>query len=127
MGRSSRAQFLAAMKAENRMSDTTVSNRSLGSIGRSLSFDDMNAGPTDEIWRSIMEDEEMLQHPETSLLSGEGPYGRHRDSSAMSITSMSTASSARWVAGLKDSGGDDGRSVLTDMSSELHALDLAHP
>jgi hypothetical protein len=138
MGRSSRRHFLEAMKGENRMSDMTVSGRSLGSIGRSLSFDDMN-GVNDEIWQAIMEDEEMLHHPETSLLSGEAPSGRfsiasgrmpHRDSSAMSIASMSTASSNRWLAGMRDSTvttGDDGRSVHSEMSTEMHALDLAHP
>lgn len=138
MSRTSRLQFLDAMK-NNRISDLSMSARSLGSIGRSLSYDDMSA-VADDSWKAIMEDEEMFpesQAPESSLLSGEIVSGRfstnsarmpYRDSGAMSIASMSTASSTRWLAGLKDTTmGDDGRSVLSEMSSELHALDLAHP
>lgn len=138
MGRSSRSQFVDAMKT-SKLSDLTASARSLGSIGRSLSFDNMT-GVTDEAWRAIMEDDEMFYdgtRPDMSLLSGELASGRHslssgralrRDSTAMSIASMSTGSSGRWLAGMKDTAmGDDGRSVFTEMSADLHALDLAHP
>ncbi len=138
MGRSSRAHFLEAMKP-SKLSESTVSARSLGSFGRSLSFDNMT-GVTEGAWLTIKEDDQVFQQghrPETSLLSGEVASGRfslqsarapRRDSTSMSITSMSTASSGRWLAGLKDSNmGDDGRSVLSEMSADLHALDLAHP
>lgn len=130
MGRSSRAQFLEAMSMRtSKLSDLSNSGRSLASIGRSLSFDNMTDLP-DPNWHAIMEDNEMFQHeqkPESSLLSGE-VLGRapRRDSTAMSIAS-STASSGRWLVGLKDpSMGDDVRSVFSEMSAELHALDLAH-
>lgn len=139
MPRPSRAQFFEAMKAGNRFGDLTMSARSLGSMNRSLSVDDMSTVP-DESWKPINEDEEMQQQaqpPEASVVSGEMVSERYfttsgrapnRDSSAMSVTSMSATSSARWPAGLKDTPmGDDGRSVLSEMSSELHALDLAHP
>ena len=137
MGPSSRSQFIDAMRS-NRMSDLTASasGRSMGSMTRSLSFNDMNSVADNEIWKAILEDEVTFgesQAPEQSLLSGEasGPYSlasaRLRDSSAMSIASFSTASSSRWLAGLKDAAMvEDGRSVLSEMSTELHALDLAH-
>jgi len=138
MGPSSRSQFIDAMRA-SRMSDLTASasGRSMGSMTRSLSFNDMNSIADNETWNPIMEDEAVFgeaQAPEQSLLSGEasGPFSlasaRLRDSSAMSIASFSTASSSRWLAGLKDTAMiEDGRSVLSEMSSDLHALDLAHP
>eukprot|EP00934_Nitzschia_sp_Nitz4_P007855 Nitzschia sp. Nitz4//scaffold337_size18511//2857//4623//NITZ4_008779-RA/size18511-processed-gene-0.7-mRNA-1//-1//CDS//3329548307//7845//frame0 len=133
MGQSSRNHFLEAMNVRgNRTSDATTSMRSLGSLGRSMSFNDMNSLADDGTWRTIMEDEEMFNTSQIggqSLLSGEllpGAGRGQRVSSAMSVTSMSTASSARWLAGLKDTTmGDDNRSVLSEMSSELHALDLA--
>lgn len=132
MGQSSRSHFLESMRS-SKMSDMTISARSVGSFGRSLSFNDMNSIADDGTWRTIMEDEEMFNGSQVagnSLLSGEAPAlenpGMYRGSSAMSVTSLSTASSARWLAGLKDTTmGDDGRSVLSEMSSDLHALDLA--
>jgi hypothetical protein len=46
----------------------------------------------------------------------------------MSIASTSTASTARWLTSMRDTTmTDDGRSVLSEMSAELYALDLAQP
>ena len=45
---------------------------------------------------------------------------------AMSIASLSTASSNRWLASFREgSMMDDGKSILSEMSSDLNALDLA--
>lgn len=133
MGQSSRREFADAMLKSSHISDLSVSNRSMGSMSRSLSFNDMVGIVADEPWKPIAEDEAMFQDappPEASLLSGEASRrhpGRpqYRDSSAMSVTSMSTASSNRWLHGMNEPHMDDGRSVLSEMSADLLALDLA--
>jgi hypothetical protein len=140
MGQSSRSQFAEAMRA-SKLSDMTSSVRSMGSLNRSYSLTDMNQFVDNDSWKAIMEtDEEMhqdsLAQEGGSLRSGTssgrfsvgwGRMGENaRQSSAMSIASRSTVSSNRWLQGLKDSAmHDDGRSVLSEMSSDLHALDLA--
>lgn len=79
----------------------------------------------------------MLEAQLQSLLSGESSgrvsvgsvlarMGGARGSSAMSIASQSSASSNQLLASFRDSAlMDDGRSILSEMSSDLNALDLA--
>ena len=102
-------------------------------MSRSLSFNDMGSVAGDSGWKPISEDEVMVPDslpPESSLLSGEIDPRRvpnpRTESSGMSIASMSTASSHRWMHGMNDMAMDDGHSVLSQMSADLHALDLAH-
>ena len=134
MGRSNR--FLEAMKVAN-------SGRSFGSLNRSLSFENKSnrAMNNDSASRFTMEAEEFIHDfigAQDAVMAYETPSDRlsvasggwrppHRESSsAMSIASMSTASSLRWLASIRDTAmGDDGRSVLSEMSAELRALDLA--
>ena len=137
MGRSNRQQFLEAMKLTN-------SGRSFGPQSRSLSLENksnMGMNIDDSAWRAAMESEEFMREligvPDAAMAI-ENPSDRlsvasggwrppHRESSsAMSIASMSTASSLRWLASIKDTAmGDDGRSVLSEMSADMLALDLA--
>jgi hypothetical protein len=139
----------------SRMSEMTSSIRSMGSgmgssnsFVRSNSFPDMSSVIEHADWHAIMEgsNEDMFASSQgRSILSG-GSSGRFstgsglgrmgggaRGSSAMSIASLSSASSNQWLAGMRDSHMsddgrsivDDGRSILSEMSSDLNALDLA--
>ena len=123
----------------SRLSDMTTSMRSINSgmgsisLPRSNSFPDMSSlGEYGE-----PSDEDMLEAQLQSLLSGESSgrvsvgsvlarMGGARGSSAMSIASQSSASSNQLLASFRDSAlMDDGRSILSEMSSDLNALDLA--
>lgn len=133
MGQSSRREFAETMLKSSKMSDLTGSIRSFGSLSRSLSFNDMGSVVGDEAWKTIVEDEVMFNEGnqrEASLLSGEDVASsrlpNYRDLSAMSVASMSTANSSRWMYAMNNEAPmDDGRSVFSEMSADLHALDLA--
>jgi hypothetical protein len=136
---SSRSQFMEAMRGgdSSRMSDLSMGSMTMT---RAFSFPDMSASVDNEAWQAIiMEgDEDRLQEPQPqSVLSG-ASSGRFstgsgrvlggRASSAMSVSMMSlgsTASSTQWLAAMRDSAMDDGQSILSGMSSDLNALDLA--
>lgn len=135
MGRSSRQHFLDAMR-------NAGTNSALNSLNRSLSFDNMDMALDASALRTLTQDDDFvsdIQRAEAarngdnipsdrfSVASGWRPQAR--DSSAMSIASMSTASTTRWLASMKNTSMvvDDGRSVLSEMSADLHALDLAQP
>ena len=136
------------MGQSSRMSDLTASMRSTNSLTRSFSLSDMNSITDHASWRAIMEgDEDMLADglsqsilstgsSERFSTSSRNSFGRfdsraRTTSTAMSIASMSIGStgSSAFLAGFGNPqhGGmtDDGRSVLSEMSSDLHALDLA--
>lgn len=127
------SQLMASRMSE--LSDGSF--RSVLGIPRSSSFPDMSSIVEHSSWNAIMEgsNEELMDVQATSLLSGvssgrfsssSGRMGGARGSGAMSIATMSTASSNQWLAGMRDSAlMDDGRSILSEMSSDLNALDLA--
>jgi hypothetical protein len=126
------------------------------SLQRSFSFPDMNSVTEHQSWKAIMEVDENGStgtFPRSILSSGSsGRYsvgsrnslnrgdpvrGRTQSTaSAMSISmaSMSIGSSGtssqQWLAGIASAPlplMDDGRSILSDMSSDMYALDLADP
>ena len=126
------------------------------SLLRSFSFPDMNSITEHQSWKAIMEVDEDGSNgtfppsilssgssgrfsvgSRNSLNRGDPMRGRTQSTaSAMSISmaSMSIGSSGtssqQWLAGIASAPlplMDDGRSILSDMSSDLNALDLADP
>lgn len=135
---SSRLSSLSGLES-SRMSDLTASVRSMGSMARSMSFPDMGSVMDGgESWAAIMEGEEDIPaapNPRSIFSASSSTKGTsssrlgRRASGGMSVSMMSIgsdASSTRWLASMKDAGMmDDGRSILSEMSSDLNALDLA--
>ena len=119
VGRSGVMSALGQM-GSSRMSELTLSNRSLGGMSRSHSFPDMSSVMDGEAWNAIVEGDELMEASVTSGNSGRASMTSGR----MSIMSLgSENSSSRWLANLKEM--DDGKSYLSEMSSDLNALDLA--
>ena len=110
----------------SRMSDLTASVRSMGSISRSHSFPDISSVIDNEAWQAIVEGDEEMIGMEASVASGIS--GRaSMTSGRMSMMSLASEnSSSRWLSTMKEAAlMDDGKSYLSEMSSDLHALDLA--
>jgi hypothetical protein len=103
------------------------------SLSRSMSFNDMNSVAEGDAWKAILEADDSLidEAAAKSILSGNSGRAGQRNSSGMSIGGMSmdlasTASSTQWLAaaGLGGSLVDD-KTIMSGMSNELDALDLA--
>ena len=108
----------------SRMSELTISSRSLGGLSRSYSFPDMSSVMDNEAWQAIVEGDEDLVPMEGSITSGNSGRGSLTSGRMSSMMSLgSDNSSSRWLANLREM--DDGKSYLSEMSSDLHALDLA--
>jgi hypothetical protein len=98
-----------------------------------MSFNDMNSVAEGDAWKAILEADDSLidEAAAKSILSGNSGRAGQRNSSGMSIGGMSmdlasTASSTQWLAaaGLGGSLVDD-KTIMSGMSNELDALDLA--
>jgi len=146
MGRSSRHQAMEASRSGRSFGSLTRSH-SFGSRDMRMNLDDYNGAPvslSEEFVREFAgpaDDPPMYMRPpptETQqAYSGASRGGRRpgppppaatRDyySSAMSIASASSNSSERWLASLRDAVmADDTRTVTSEMSASLSALDLA--
>merc|ERR1712226_817546 len=102
-----------------RMSDMAGSNHT--PMPRSSSFPDMTSIVDGESWKAILEDEENFGPPTTmSMMSGASRTSGLMSGRISMMSIGSSASSGQWMnASL------DGRSMLSEMSSDLNALDLA--
>jgi len=98
-----------------------------GSIARSSSFPDMsNMSNMSSIvdhdsWKRIMECDEEMEAPQ-SLLSSGSTRASNRVSGMSMMSIGSGTSSSQWMT---NASLYDGRSILSEMSSDLNALDLA--
>lgn len=124
------SSHMSDMTASFKMSDMAslkdmASMNASSLMKRSSSFPEMSSIVDSDTWKAILgEDDDVASVTPRSMLSGSTSKSSRRTSrmSMMQMSMSSMASSGDWM---NTSASFDGRSMLSEMSSDLNALDLA--